>query len=168
MARKIISQVSKSIDDIIETAIDVMIEEDPLFANPIIFDGKWLDKHVKGTWKKTPEGRIDVEGSVMLAGLEGLDYIPFSFGTVSEHFDCSRNDLTSLKGSPTEVGGNFDALGNKLESLVGGPEIVKGEYYCQLNPLTSLEGAPKFIGGEFQSFDFSDEEYRAYVEERDG
>ena len=55
--------------------------------------------------------------------------LPFKFGRVDKDFICSKcTSLTSLEGSPQEVGGDFD---------------------CRMcTSLTSLEGAPKKIGGK--------------------
>ena len=55
--------------------------------------------------------------------------LPFKFGRVDKNFICSDcSSLTSLEGSPQEVGRNF---------------------YCRNCPsLTSYEGAPKKIGGK--------------------
>ena len=64
-------------------------------------------------------------------------------------FDCLRNNLTSLEGSPYEVGGYFDCSYNKLTSLEGAPREVGGSFYCSGNKLTSLEGAPREVGGNF-------------------
>ena len=55
--------------------------------------------------------------------------LPFKFGRVDAFFDCDGcTSLTSLEGSPQEVGRNF--------------------YCSECTSLTSLEGAPKKIGGK--------------------
>lgn len=98
-----------------------------------IFNYKWMG------------GRLNVAGDV--AFLTGLDLreLPFPFGIVEGHFDCSLNSLESLKNAPLEVEGHFDCSSNNLKSLVGGPKNVGGNYDCSHNNLTSLEGAPKFV-----------------------
>ena len=55
--------------------------------------------------------------------------LPFKFGKVDGDFSCMKcTSLTSLEGSPQEVGRNF---------------------YCRNCPsLKSLEGAPKKLGGK--------------------
>ena len=61
-------------------------------------------------------------------------------------FDCSHENLTSLKGSPKEVKGTFNCGHNKLTSLEGAPSIVDGHFVCRDNyELTSLEGVHKII-----------------------
>jgi hypothetical protein len=64
---------------------------------------------------------------------------------VGGDFDCSSNQLTSLEGSPKEVGGNFDCSSNQLTSLEGSPKEVGGDFDCSSNQLTSLEGSPKEV-----------------------
>jgi hypothetical protein len=132
---------------------------------------QFLNRYVKGTWSLNPEtGLVDVEGSFVCTGkiLTGLS--GFRFGTVSEDFyfssnqlqtleggphtvgkdyNCGSNQLRSLKGAPRVVGGNFQCAGNKLQTLEGGPQEVRGSFYCGLNQLYSLEGAPQEVGLDF-------------------
>ena len=95
-----------------------------------------------------PDGSIDVEGSVILSS-ELLTIIPLKFGTVTRDFDCDRNQLTSLEGSPKKVGGYFDCHNNQLTSLVGYPEVIGGDFDCSRNELKSLVGCPEIIGDNF-------------------
>ena len=75
------------------------------------------------------DSSIDVFGNVKFPDTARfLKELPFQFNKVTGDFDCSRLSLTTLKGSPLEVGGNF---------------------YCAFNPLLSLEYAPKIVGGTF-------------------
>ena len=95
-----------------------------------------------------PDGSIDVDGSVILSYVfeRGETKIPLKFAKVIGDFECDRNQLTTLKGSPKSVGGNFECSGNKLTSLEYCPESVGGNFDCHSNQLTSLEGLPE-IGG---------------------
>ena len=68
---------------------------------------------------------------------------------VRKSFDCSNNNLTSLKGAPKKVGGAFNCAKNKLTSLEGAPVIVGGMFLCWQNELTSLAGGPKQVGGSY-------------------
>ena len=95
-----------------------------------------------------PDGSIDVEGSVILSS-ELLTIIPIKFGTITRDFDCDRNQLTSLEGSPKKVGGYFDCHNNQLTSLVGYPEVIGGDFDCSRNELKSLVGCPEIIGDNF-------------------
>ena len=71
------------------------------------------------------------------------------FGKVGGDFDCSRNKLTTLDGSPNEVGGCFYCSNNNLTTLEGAPKKVKGDFVCSYNNMTSLEGAPQCVGEDF-------------------
>jgi hypothetical protein len=89
---------------------------------------------------------------------------------IGGNFDCSRNNLTSLKGCAKIVEGDLYYYDNKLTSLEGCPEIVEGDFNCSYNylkdlkycfeksngsficrdnNLTSLDGCPKVIDGSF-------------------
>ena len=95
------------------------------------------------------DGSIDVDGNVNLAYdlyREELTKIPLKFGNIIGDFECDRNQLITLKGSPKSVVGNFDCSGNQLTSLEYCPESVGGNFDCHSNQLTSLEGLPE-IGG---------------------
>ena len=96
------------------------------------------------------DGSIDVDGNVYLNGKKLIE-LPLKFGKVSGHFNCSRetnlipawNQLTSLEGSPREVGGDFHCYRNQLTSLEGSPREVGGDFHCSNNQLESLEGSTK-------------------------
>ena len=93
------------------------------------------------------DGSLNVFESVQLfAG--NLFYLPFEFYYVKGNFDCSDNNLTSLKGAPKFVEGGFQCSANNLTSLKGGPIYVNTGYYCNDNNLTNLEGSPSYVGGE--------------------
>ena len=91
---------------------------------------------------------IDVNGNVFLNGRE-LSKLPLKFNKVSGSFNCSFNKLTTLEGSPKEVGRDFKCSFNKLTTLEGGPKKVGGDFYCYNNQLTTLEGGPKEVGRDF-------------------
>ena len=65
------------------------------------------------------------------------------FGKVFGYFLCGYNQLKTLKGSPTETGGNFVCQNNQLTTLIGGPKIVGNAYWCNNNNLKDLYGFPK-------------------------
>jgi hypothetical protein len=93
------------------------------------------------------DGTVDVIGDVELFD-SGITELPIKFNNVTGLFDCARNSLTSLNGSPITVGGDFYCSYNtKLTSLVGSPVRVGNDYHCRGNILTSLEGMSKYIGG---------------------
>jgi hypothetical protein len=99
-------------------------------------------------YKINVDGSIDVDGGASLF-LCSMTEIPFKFNRVSGNFNCSFNDLTSLKNCPNEVGGDFECYQNKLSSLDHSPSVVIGSYHCYGNKLTSLIGCPIKVGGEF-------------------
>jgi hypothetical protein len=94
------------------------------------YKGKFFDElKKKGTLR--PDGKYDFE-YVTLYG-ELLTELPQNFfGNIRRDFDCSGNNLISLKGCPEYVGGYFDCHGNQLESLEGCPKEV-GDFYCRGN-----------------------------------
>ena len=81
---------------------------------------------------------------------EDKDGFIINFGKITGHLDCYNLGLKSLKGAPTEVGGNFYCNNNQLTSLEVAPKIVGGDFWCTSNQLTSLEGAPQEVGGDFE------------------
>jgi hypothetical protein len=60
-------------------------------------------------------------------------------------FDCSENNLTSLKGAPQTVGENFNCKENKLTSLKGAPQKVGRNFYCFRNPRKFTEKDVKAV-----------------------
>lgn len=85
---------------------------------------------------------------------------------VSGDFYCSNNNLTQLSGAPGTVDGTFGCSSNKLTSLKGSPRVVGGDFYCIHNRIQSLEGAPESIGGYFECDQFTDKQYREYIERK--
>ena len=101
--------------------------------------------------------RYDYDGDLDEKILKNLvsednDGFIINFGKVTGKFDCYSLGLTSLKGSPTEVGRDFYCHSNRLTSLEGAPQIVGRGFYCNSNQLTSLEGAPQKVGRDFYCF----------------
>ena len=92
---------------------------------------------------------IDVDGDADLNNLK-LTSLPLKFSIVIGDFYCHSNQLTSLEGSPREVGGNFDCYNNnQLTSLKGSPREVGGYFDCRNSKLNTLEGGPREVGGRF-------------------
>jgi hypothetical protein len=94
------------------------------------------------------DGSVDVDGSVYLNN--GLYEIPIKFGRVRGHFNCSNNQLTTLKNAPNWVGGSFYCSHNNITSLEFAPSKVGGNFDCSYNNLTSLEFAPSKVMGYFE------------------
>ena len=98
------------------------------------------------------DGTVDVDGSVYLDYCK-LTELPLKFGTVTGWFNCSRNLLTTLEGSPKVVYGSFTCNNNRLTSLEEGPENVGFEFVCSMNKLTTLKGCPIKVTGNFYCYD---------------
>jgi hypothetical protein len=94
------------------------------------------------------DGSIDVNGEVVLYEMD-LYELPLTFNKVTDYFDCAKNNLTTLKGSPKWIGGDFFCYKNNLTSLEFGPEYVEGSFNCSNNELTNLVGSPLKIEGSF-------------------
>ena len=98
-----------------------------------------------------PKGFV-IKGSLNLSG-KGLTELPdLSALKVEGDFNCSFNLLTSLKGTPQEVGGGFYCQNNQLTTLEEAPEFVGGSFVCSDNQLTTLKGAPNDIAGIFDCY----------------
>ena len=98
-----------------------------------------------------PDGSIDVDGNIILSydfERGELSKIPLKFAKVTGDFECDRNQLTTLKGSPKSVGGNFYCHSNQLTSLEGLPEIG-GYINCRRNQITDFRGVSEFFEGLF-------------------
>lgn len=84
---------------------------------------------------------ISVRGHVDMSN-NGWLRIPVIFTEVYGDFNCSGNQITSLKGAPSVATGSFRCARNKLTSLEGLPPIT--QYLdCSDNLLTSLVGCPR-------------------------
>jgi hypothetical protein len=100
---------------------------------------------IHGTYE-LKDGLYNVTGDVEL--IKKVEKLPVKFGKVTGSFDCDRNNLKSLDGSPISVGFNFYCYANNLTSLEGSPKRVGGDFYCSSNNLTNIEGFPKWVGGD--------------------
>jgi hypothetical protein len=78
-----------------------------------------------------PDGFV-VEGNLSLRNKHLTELPDLSEVVVNGNFDCSCNNLTSLKGAPQKVGGKFDCGHNIfLESLYGISEMAEdGKIHC--------------------------------------
>ena len=109
-------------------------------------------------------GLVNVDGNVSLYD-KGLTELPLKFGRVTGYFDCGWNNLNSLVGCPSSVGGDFSCNGalnpfaiikkwvlpsrssNKITSLEGCPKYVGGHFFCRENNIKEFTGI-KYIEGE--------------------
>ena len=93
------------------------------------------------------DGSIDVNGSVDLSWCK-LTELPLRFNKVTGYFDCSNNNLTTLKGCPKWIGGWFSCHDNQLTSLEFSPDYVGDYFSCSYNKLTDNYCETE-IGGYF-------------------
>ena len=100
---------------------------------------------------------INSKGSIFIRNTDLVNgKLPFKFGRVDGYFDCDGcPSLTSLEGSPQEVGGDFYCSDcPSLTSLEGVPQEVGGDFSCSYcHSLTSLKGSPQEVGGNFNCSD---------------
>ena len=96
------------------------------------------------------EGSIDVVGDVDLYD-KGLTELPLTFNKVTGWFDCSNNQLTTLKGCPRWVGRYFDCNINQLTSLEFSPDYIGGHFDCRYNELTDNYCDTEIMGNFYTS-----------------
>lgn len=108
----------------------------------------WLDKYGIEKYTIHDDMTVDVNVSVDLS-YKNLTSIEVQFNNVQWDFNCSHNELISLKGCPKIVGSNFNCSHNKLNTLEYCPEIVNNSFYCHNNELISLKGCPEKISEFF-------------------
>jgi hypothetical protein len=116
----------------------------------------WLEKFDRNSstnqYTISDDGVIGVDGDVDIKESK-IKSIPYQFGQVTGSFDCRYNQLTNLRGVPSNVGGSFYCSVNELTNLQYAPSSVGGEFGCAYNQLTSLKGCPSIVGGSFWCFD---------------
>lgn len=101
----------------------------------------WLDYYYIRNYTINKDLTVDINGNVDLSikeviedgvdgciALEKLEKIPVQFNKINGWFDCSDNNLISLKGCPKIVDGNFYCHHNKLKTLEFSPKIVLGDF----------------------------------------
>jgi hypothetical protein len=97
-----------------------------------------------GTYTIDDQGKISVTGYAQLKHKSRDGKLPVQFSTVTKDFYCADGDLTTLLGSPKNVGGTFHCNGNKdLRSLEFSPATVKRGFYCNSCQLDSIVGSPR-------------------------
>lgn len=98
----------------------------------------------------TPEG-INVHGDCYINS-NHLGKIPWKFNIVEGNFNCSENDLTSLKNCPNVVKGSFNCQKNYIgyEYDEKSMKYKKTKRIYDINHL--FKDAPKIIEGTFKGF----------------
>lgn len=108
----------------------------------------WLEKYdIENYTLVSEQGlAVDVAGDVELFGKD-LEEIPIQFNHIEGSFDCSGNNLKSLKGCPRVVEILFNCSHNQLTSLEYCPTTIFGHFDCDRNMLKSLEYGPTGMRG---------------------
>ena len=102
--------------------------------NNIEFIKNFCEKYYITNYTINDDLSIDVDGNVDIGytptkkSIYILDEIPIKFNKVRGYFDCSNNNLSSLKNCPTYVGKNFSCdennnLSSKYESKAKNTEL---------------------------------------------
>jgi hypothetical protein len=97
----------------------------------------WLDKMEIKNYTINDDLTVDVDGRVDISN-KNLKYIPVKFSIVKGDFNLLNNKLTTLIGTPKEVGGFFLCYSNPLTSLEGLSiynlkEIITLNWYIKFN-----------------------------------
>lgn len=86
---------------------------------------EWLSNFKIKKYVINKDYTVDIFDRLDLSYME-LTSIPIEFNFIEGYFDCSENNLTSLKGCPKVIKGDFFCYNNQLSNLQFAPEIVKG------------------------------------------
>jgi len=131
--------------EIFEASQNLTLEQKSWLNKCCVYDSFF---GVKSKWTVNPNtGLVDVEGDFSCEGQDLQNFKGVKFGVVRGIFDCSDNQLKSLRGAPVEVQKNFYCNNNQLKSLIGAPQKVGENFNCENNYIKSLVGVPKEIFG---------------------
>ena len=112
----------------------------------------WLKKHFIKNYELIEDHEygytVNINGSLFIS-YKGLKSIDVKFNEIKGDFDCSGNQLKTLKGFPEIICGYFNCSNNQLISLKNCPKIIRNGFYCSHNELTSLEFSPEIVNGSF-------------------
>lgn len=103
----------------------------------------WLDEMEVKNYIINEDSTVDVKSGVILSHKK-LNIIPIKFNNVEGSFWCNSNNLQSLIGCPTIMGGELYCSDNQLITLYGCPNSVISLNCCN-NNLTSLHDCPNII-----------------------
>src|SRR5574343_325334 len=99
------------------------------------------------------DGSIDVKDDYVNLYNKHLTKLPLKFNKVNGGFDCARNKLTTLEGSPVEVNGSFWCHNNELTSFEFTPRIIRGGFDCDNNNIKTFEYFPSYVKEYFNCYD---------------
>lgn len=117
--------------------------KDPFFdnKNDII---NWLDSMNIQNYTINDNLTVNVHGSVDIS-YKKLSYFPVQFNRIGGDFDCSHNELTSLKRFPKVVQGKLSCSYNEISYFFAHSMIVVRDFYCSNNGLLSLRNLPNIM-----------------------
>lgn len=107
----------------------------------------WLDCMGIVDYTIEPNLVVNVASSVHLTHKK-LNFLPIQFGEIKGEFNCSFNELKTLKGSPFFVKNNFTCSNNQLTTLKYSPKIVNAHYDCSRNKIKTLDSFQTVVQGE--------------------
>jgi len=110
----------------------------------LVLDESFMDIDAKFVKLKKVNGYMSLSGGLWTEIPEWLKNVE-----IDGSFDCSGNELMTLKNCPQKIEGYFSCSNNQLISLEGCPGNVWKNFYCYSNLLKSLQGCPEFVGGDF-------------------
>lgn len=99
----------------------------------------WLNANEIRNYTVNDDLTVDIEYGG--ADLKNNNYgvIPVQFNKVVGLFNCSNNQLKSLKGCPLIMDGHLNCYNNLLTNLKDLPKKVNGYIYCSENPLKNID-----------------------------
>jgi hypothetical protein len=97
-----------------------------------------------GKWELNSKGEVDVFDGVDMSNM-GLPEIPVKFGVVGNSFNCSFNNLTTLKNHPEKIGWFFNIQGNNLSDYFKSINEEDFKYWGIINQGRTLREYPFLI-----------------------
>ena len=147
----------KSIKNYLNSCLESLLDDDDIYLDSEN-DKKVIEELIKDNYKIygkltiSDDFVVDCNGNVGVyvksRNIESLTNGLFRWGKIESYFDCNGCNITSLKGSPKEVGGYFDCSYCKnITTLEGAPKETDGYFSCShCDKLETLKGAPKWVG----------------------
>ena len=137
-----------SFDDNDEDYVNVFAAEDNPEFNKISQDFVKNLNVAEDNYEWTSEGLnigIKEKVNIRLILLPGQTEIPYKFNIVNGSFDCSWNNMTSLRNAPNKVTGKFDCSWNNISSIEGIPDA--SDYDLSFNNFKLDAPFIKFLDG---------------------
>lgn len=98
---------------------------------------EWLEEHDIYAYTISKTGEIDVGQNVDLSHKD-INYFPVKFRKIHGYFDCSWNNLKSLRGAPDEATVFYCSSNPQLKSYEFMPAKIHIDFCCGGDAITSL------------------------------